>query len=125
MGTGGTMETKITRLYTGPDSKSHFEDINVPIDQLNRVGNHHSKVMKATGIYFSVSNPDFYIDWHNAPGRRLIITLEGKNELEASDGTKRQFGPGDIILAEDTTGQGHISRTLGHKPRKILFITLD
>ncbi len=119
------MENKITRLYTGPDGKSHFEDINMPLDELAGQGQHHSEVMKATGIFFSETDPDYYYDWHNAPGRRLLITLEGKSEMEASDGTKRQFGPGDIMLAEDTTGRGHISRNLDNKPRKVIFVTLD
>jgi hypothetical protein len=30
-----------------------------------------------------------------------------------------------VLLAEDTTGQGHISRAVAGKSRKSLFITLD
>jgi len=29
------------------------------------------------------------------------------------DGTVRRFGPGDAVLFEDLTGQGHTSRTVG------------
>jgi hypothetical protein len=29
------------------------------------------------------------------------------------------------MLAEDTTGQGHISRSVNNKPRKCIFVTLD
>jgi hypothetical protein len=32
--------------------------------------------------------------------------------------------PGHILLAEDTTGRGHISRGLGSEDRLSLFITL-
>ena len=41
------------------------------------------------------------------------------------DGTKRRMGPGSILLAEDTTGQGHISRNVGGEPRTCLFVHLD
>ena len=41
------------------------------------------------------------------------------------DGSRRVFGPGDLLLAEDTTGRGHVSRALDPEPRVSLFITLD
>lgn len=52
------------------------------------------------------------------------MILEGGLELEIGDGTRRSFGAGDILLAEDTTGQGHISRAVDGKPRRSLFITI-
>jgi len=54
-----------------------------------------------------------------------VVNLEGEVEIEVGDGTKRILRSGDILLAEDTTGQGHISRAVAGKPRKSLFITLD
>jgi len=29
------------------------------------------------------------------------------------DGTTRRFGPGDVVLADDRTGKGHTTRSLG------------
>jgi hypothetical protein len=52
-----------------------------------------------------------------------VVTLAGRAEVECGDGTKRRFGPGDIMLADDTTGQGHITREI-EAPRKSLFIPL-
>jgi hypothetical protein len=49
----------------------------------------------------------------------------GAVELEVGDGTKRRLGPGSLLLAEDTTGRGHISRAVDDQPRVSLFITLD
>lgn len=57
---------------------------------------------------------------HNRKGDTL-----GEVEIEIGDGTKRIFGTGEILLAEDTTGQGHISRAVAGKPRKSLFITVS
>jgi hypothetical protein len=31
---------------------------------------------------------------------------------EVSDGERREFGPGTILLAEDTEGEGHVSTPL-------------
>jgi hypothetical protein len=33
--------------------------------------------------------------------------------------------PGHILLAEDTTGQGHISRALGDEDRLSIFVPID
>ena len=46
-------------------------------------------------------------------GARLLFTvLRGAYLVTTSDGTSRTFGPGDVLLVEDTTGRGHSSRSL-------------
>jgi hypothetical protein len=115
---------KITRLYTGPDNKSHLEDIEIPLQDGGK-GGFLSELTKATGVVFGETKPSYNYDFHNAPRRQYVVTLEGEVEIELGDGTKRLFRSGDIVLAEDTTGQGHISRSVGGKPRKLLVITLD
>jgi hypothetical protein len=52
-----------------------------------------------------------------------VVTLEGIVEVECGDGSKRRFGAGDIMLADDTSGQGHITREI-KGPRRSIFITL-
>ena len=54
-----------------------------------------------------------------------MIMLQGEVEIETSDGTVRRLGAGDILLAEDTTGKGHRSRSVGTGPRQSVFVTLD
>ena len=44
-------------------------------------------------------------------------------EIECGDRSKRRLGPGDILLADDTTGQGHLTREI-EGPRRSLFIPL-
>jgi hypothetical protein len=34
-------------------------------------------------------------------------------KIGIGDGTTRRFGPGDAVLADDLTGQGHTTRSLG------------
>ena len=63
------------------------------------------------------------IDFHNAPQRQFVVNLSGRVEIEVGDGTKRQLGAGDILLADDTTGRGHITRDL-EGPRHSLFLPL-
>ena len=115
---------KITRVYTGADGKSHFEDIEVPLKDGGKAG-FLSELIKATGVVFRETDGSYNYDFHNAPRRQYVVNLEGEVEIEVGDGTKRILRSGDILLAEDTTGQGHISRAVGGKPLKSLFITLD
>lgn len=121
--TGGrTM--KVVRVYTGSDNKSHFEDVEVPLKDGGKAG-FMSELMKTTGVVFRETDGNYNFDFHNAPRRQYVVNLEGEVEIEVGDGSKRLLRSGDILLAEDTTGQGHISRAVNGKPRKSLFITLD
>lgn len=115
---------QVTRLYTGNDGAAHFEDIEIPLSDAGDIGL-LSEMEAATGIIFRETGPDYNYDWHNAPRRQYIIILEGEVDIEIGDGTIRRFGPGDILLVEDTTGRGHISRAVDNKPRKSIFVTLD
>ena len=115
---------KYTRLYTGPDGLSHFQDVEVPLTSAGN-GQYLSELMKATGVIFRVTGADYDYDYHNAPRQQFVVNLEGAVDIIASDGTTRRFGPGEIFLAEDTTGKGHISRAVNNQPRKSLFIALD
>ncbi|MFC1915962.1 hypothetical protein ACFLW4_04630 [Chloroflexota bacterium] len=119
------MEKRVTRLFTGPDGESHFEDIEFPLQNKASSGLRSSELLKATGIRFGEMGADYKPYWHPAPHRQIVITLEGRGEIEISDGTKRQFGPNDVVLAEDTTGRGHIHRVLSNEPEKLVFIILD
>ena len=115
---------KITRLYTGQDGESHFEDLDIPLEE-KAVADRRSKFLKAAGIIFRETSSEYDLDYHNAPRRQFVITLEGYVDIIVADGTKRRFGPGDIMLAEDTKGRGHISRAMNNQPRKCLFVTLE
>ena len=119
---GKTM--KVVRLYTGADNKSHFEDLQIPLKDAGKVG-FVSERTKATGVVFRETAGDYDYDFHTAPRRQYVVNLEGEVEIEVGDGTRRILRTGDILLAEDTTGQGHKSRAVAGKPRKSLFIILD
>ncbi len=114
----------VVRIYTGADNQSHFEDLKVPLKSSGKIG-FISELTKATGIVFRETGGDYNYEFHTAPRRQYVVNLEGEVEIEVGDGSKRILRSGDILLAEDTTGQGHISRAVNGKPRRSLFITLD
>lgn len=64
------------------------------------------------------------MDFHVAPRHQFVVNLSGVVEIECGDGSTRRLGAGDILLADDTTGQGHITREI-EGPRGSLFVPLD
>ena len=114
----------VTRLYPDEQGESHFQDIEIPLTDHGDIGQ-LSETVKATGIIFRTTSPNYDYDWHHAPRRQYIIILEGTVEITVSDGEKRVFSNGDVILVEDTTGKGHKSRCPDGKLRKSIFVTLD
>ena len=119
----GHTPMKVTRIYTGADGKTKVEEYDVPLTAQGR-GTDLSKTVDVKTLQFRRTNQDYALDWHPAPARQFVITLSGKSEIELEGGRKITLGPGNILLAEDTTGQGHISRALGSEDRLSLLITL-
>lgn len=114
---------KISRLYTGKDGESHFSEIEIPLADAGDIGS-LSESFPVSEVIFRETGGDYDFTWHNAPCRQFVLMLDGAVEIEVSNGAKRTFETGDILLAEDTTGKGHISRAIDGKPRKSVFIVL-
>ena len=111
---------KITRIFTGPDGQSHFDETEIPIKDKQDFG-WQSEAIKATAVFIRGKKGRHEGDWHKLSQKQLIILLEGELEVEVGDGTKRRFTAGDIFLCEDTTGQGH--KVLGVN-RKAVIVQL-
>jgi len=114
---------KITRIYTGEDNESHFEDVDIPLASAEFSGL-RSKPVEAKDVIFRETGPDYDLDFHQAPRRQYVVNLTGSVEIEVGSGEKRILGPGSILLAEDTTGRGHKSRAVNNQTRQCLFIGL-
>ena len=114
---------KLTRIYTGDDNRSHFEDIE--IDIASSKSGLISEIIPATGVIFRETSGDYDYDFHTAPRRQYVINLDAAVEITVGGGEKRILEQGAVFLAEDTTGQGHISRAVDGKIRHSMFITLD
>jgi hypothetical protein len=115
---------RVTRIYTGDDGQSHFEDLDVPLETAAG-DNRLSDLVPLQGVMFRSTSAGWTLDYHPAPRRQFVVTLTGRVQVGCGDGTRRVFGPGDIMLADDLTGQGHTSMQLGDEARSSLFLVLD
>ena len=100
------------RVYTGDDGQSHLEDLDLlPADLPD-----FEKLMlfAATNISFKRLPDGYFLDFHASHVRLFQVYMSGgQYEVGVGDGTSRWLGPGDVLLFEDVTGQGHTSRCKG------------
>jgi hypothetical protein len=115
---------RIHNVYEDASGESHFRDIEVDWVEETPTGK-LSKRLPATGIMFRETIMDFEDSWHRAPRRQYVISLAGGVEITVSDGETRRIGAGEIVLVEDTTGKGHITKSSGAKPRQTIFVPID
>ena len=109
---------KITRFFTGPDGLSHAEEIEAKFPAGGGVYN----LLANSGAQIRSTPPGRENGYHTAGRRQYVITLSGHAELVMSGGQTIQVGPGSIELAEDLTGKGHITRTVGNEDRIAIVI---
>ncbi len=115
---------RIHHLFEDSNGISHFRDIEVDWVE-ERHFSQLSARLPATGIIFRQTSGDYDLDWHNAPRRQYIINLDGGVEITASDGESRIIAAGEVILVEDVSGKGHLSKAVGGKMRHSIFVPID
>ncbi len=109
---------QIVRVYAGDDGESHFEDFTPDqfAEIVNNIGEGEINLNRRPSPSFS--------DYHTAPRRQYVVNLSGVAEFETADGTRRRLYPGDVLVAEDLTGHGHIARSIGDDFRVSLAVPL-
>ncbi|MCC5931598.1 MAG: hypothetical protein JJU28_20290 [Cyclobacteriaceae bacterium] len=114
---------KYTLIYSDADGESHFEDVEIPLNEGGKIGR-LSEHFPVTSLQFRENTPDYDWDFHNAPQKQYIVLLDGEIEITTSLGEKRIFKGGDILRVEDTEGKGHKTKNLIKSTRKSLFIKI-
>jgi quercetin dioxygenase-like cupin family protein len=115
----------VTRLFTGPDGQTHAGETEVKLmASITVAGEERSEMFKASGTQLVRWSPGHVQDWHHPSHRQYAVTLSGRGEIELGGGQKMRLDPGRIVLAEDLTGKGHITRTLGKEDWVFLLVPL-
>jgi len=107
------------RIYADDHGESHFEDVDVSLNLVEVAPGisplFASAFEEASRYAFLKAEPGWKEDWHPAPQRQFLVYLAGVTEFRVSDGEVRRLGAGTVLLAEDTTGKGHISEVVGEE----------
>jgi hypothetical protein len=122
------MKTTYARLFADDSGESHFEDIDVELAFAEFAPTAPplgvSAFMAASESAFVGGPAGWTGDWHVSSARNLFVVISGEWEIEASDGTVRQFSSPDVLLAEDTSGKGHRSRVISQEDSVALVVQL-
>ena len=115
----------MTRLYTGSDGQAHAETTEVKLrPSTRRPGLDESAPLKVSGAQFIRWPAGYVWEWHTPTQRQYVITVSGRGEVEVAGGQKIPLNPGQIVLAEDMTGKGHTTRSIGPEDLVLLLVPL-
>jgi hypothetical protein len=107
----------VVRIDTGPDNRSHFEDLSLPLDAIMMEGHaqHRSPTMPVKGMLFRENQLGPQGEYHTPKQRQFVITISGAVEITCAGGT-RVFGPGTCCL-RGSEGRRAFNREL-HGPKE-------
>jgi hypothetical protein len=102
---------KLKRIYKGEDDRAYFSEFS---ELFPKAWNEWGAPHAITGFRM-LCWEDGSMDWHPCVTNQLAIALAGEMEMEVGGGggAVEIFHAGDICLAEDRTGEGHIGRFRG------------
>jgi hypothetical protein len=103
----------ITRLYTGSDGQTHAASMEITLtpSTLYRQAGSSEPVKVSEAQFFRLPTGKVQ-DWHNPARRQYVVTLTGREEVEIAERQKIPLSPGRVVLLENVTGRGHITRSL-------------
>jgi hypothetical protein len=113
---------KVVYLYSGEDGQSHFADCEVAAVP-SALGATSLPLQALEVSLRDTEGGPTSVDFRPAPRRQLVVLLKGQVEYFCGDGSRRLLGSGDILLADDTTGQGHRAEII-ENPRVQVFVPL-
>jgi quercetin dioxygenase-like cupin family protein len=115
------MAIRLVHLSTGDDGESHFTEGEIDFAVLD--DHTRGKILSSVAtVTFAESPPGSRLSWHTAPHRQYVITTSGTLTFETRNGEQFTVGPGDVILAEDTTGGGHRWWMIDGEPWRRVYV---
>jgi len=115
--TPGLTLVKYPRIYSDTQGESHFGMVTVEQHLAQAAPPaapfYVSEDKPASKYRFYTFEPGWVGELHPCPTRQFLALLSGEVEMETTDGTVRRFGPGNLVLLEDTSGRGHVTRNIG------------
>jgi len=112
---------RCVRIWTGDDGNSLFEEGVIELPNGER-GDILSRTVPASSISFRETRSGGAFAPHDAPTRQLVITLGGTLRFETASAASFIIRPGDILLAEDTTGTGHSWKLMDDQPWRRCYV---
>ncbi len=110
---------RITRFQATPDGGSCFVDVELDLPHRRTDPEGHvllgSNAFGSPKVAFSELPEGLDQTWHTAPQRQIVVILHGVLEVTTTDGESRRFSSGEVFLADDVGGKGHLTKAVGGK----------
>lgn len=109
---------RFVRLIQGPDGETHFGDAELEMNEMDYrppapmmfVSHAH----ESSAIQFVRLPAGWEGHSIRVPSKQFLVCVAGTLNVTASDGEQRSFGPGAVVLMEDThASKGHSTRVDG------------
>ena len=118
----------ITRIFAGPDGLARAEARSATFTSAQTptrgtLETYQAGVVSGNATVARIS-PDYIADWHPVARHQYVIQLSGQREIEVADGKKIRAEPDTVLLVEDVTGKGHLTRGVGTEDSVTLIIPL-
>ena len=119
-----------TRLFADDTGESHFEDVAVKFQDMDYAPPSPpmglSQMMPATQTGFLLASLDWKGEvWHPVAVKQFMVVVAGRFAATVSDGSRREFGMGEVLLVEDTHGKGHSTEVLADENVVVAVIQLE
>ena len=112
------MRVHYVRMYDGADGDSHFEDLGLDLARREfappAAPAMVASFLGTSGTLFFGADPGWGGNVpHPSPQRQIFCVMRGVAEVTVSDGERRRFAAGDLIVLDDTRGAGHATQVVG------------
>ena len=114
---------RCVRIWTGADGNSLFEEGHIDLPKGER-GDALCDNVPASSISYRETKSGGTFAPHDSPTRQFVITLSGTLEFKTAAEKTFVINPGDILLAEDTTGSGHSWRLTDDQPWRRAYVII-
>lgn len=111
-------QVRYHRIYADSHGDSHFDVVTVEQSLAQAAPPAAPFYVSGDGpaskYRFYTFEPGWVGELHPAPTRQFLALMSGAVEMETTDGMVRRFEPGNLVLLEDTSGKGHVTRNIGN-----------
>lgn len=122
-----------TIIETGEDGRALFREAAAPLAE-RKPNLFLSDPFSGSQVQLRESPPDFEMGFHCPPSALWTFVLQGRIEYGLQDGTRRAFGPGDVLFVNDLLPEGasfdglvhgHCSRALSEVAVKTALVRVQ
>jgi quercetin dioxygenase-like cupin family protein len=113
------------RLYTGSDNQTHADSVEIKLrpSPMYSEAEASDPVKTSEAQFFRLPHGKVQ-DWHNPARRQYVVTLTGRGEVEISGRQRIPLSPGKVVLLENVSGKGYITRSFGSEDLTFFIVPL-